>query len=74
LLKSKADGAALGNREFSKGNRNGMKGINIESGQRQLHIRNVHVLAQTPEWKREERNIDPLYNFRVGDLISVPFG
>lgn len=51
-----------------------MKGINIESGQRQLHIRNVHVLAQTPEWKREERNIDPLYNFRVGDLISVPFG
>lgn len=42
--------------------------------QRQLKIRNVHALAQSPRWKREERNRNRLYNFKIGDFISVPFG
>lgn len=51
-----------------------MKDVSTQGEQRQLKMRNVHVLAQSPEWKREERNTNQLHNFRIEDFISVPFG
>jgi len=73
-LKSEASGAALGNLGFSRGNLNGAKDVNRQGEQRQLKMRDVHSLAQSPEWKREERNTNQLHNFRSWDFISVPFG